>query len=54
MILLGAAGGDIAGSRFEFHNRKSKDFEFVYARLLHHGRYRHDHGHCERASPDAR
>lgn len=27
MILLGAAGGDIAGSRFEFNNHRSKDFE---------------------------
>lgn len=27
MILLGAAGGDIAGSRFEFSNHRSKDFE---------------------------
>lgn len=27
MILLGAAGGDIAGSRFEFDNHRSKDFE---------------------------
>lgn len=27
MILLGAAGGDIAGSRFEWNNHRSKDFE---------------------------
>lgn len=27
MILLGAAGGDICGSRFEWNNHRSKDFE---------------------------
>ena len=27
--MIGAITGDIAGSRFEFHNRKSKDFELL-------------------------
>lgn len=27
--MLGAILGDIAGSRFEFHNHLSKDFEFI-------------------------
>lgn len=31
--MIGAIVGDIAGSRFEFYNHKSKDFElFVTAR----------------------
>ncbi len=34
MILLGAAGGDIAGSRFEFNNHRSKDFELFADRCF--------------------
>ena len=28
--MIGAIVGDIVGSRFEFDNRKSKDFEFFH------------------------
>ena len=30
--MIGAIIGDVAGSRFEFHNRKSKDFEMFHPR----------------------
>ena len=30
--MLGAIVGDIAGSRFEFHNRKAKEFSLLVRR----------------------
>ncbi len=30
--MIGAIVGDIAGSRFEFHNRKTKDFTLLVSR----------------------
>ena len=33
--MIGAIVGDIAGSRFEWHNRKSKRFTFFKERVNH-------------------
>lgn len=30
--MIGAIVGDIAGSRFEFHNRKTKEFSLLVSR----------------------